>query len=90
MADSSGSFAGFAPEAIQFLADLAEHNDRAWFQPRKAEYERLLRQPLEQLCVALAGELAARDLPLLADPKRSPFRIHRDTRFSRDKAPYKH
>lgn len=89
MAETSSSFAGFTPAAIQFLADLAEHNDRAWFQPRKPEYERLLREPLEQLCVALAGELAARDLPLLADPRRSPFRIHRDTRFSRDKSPYK-
>ncbi len=83
------AFAGFTPAAIQFLADLAANNDRAWFQPRKAEYERLLRDPLEQLCVGLAGELAARGLPLLADPKRSPFRIYRDTRFSRDKAPYK-
>jgi uncharacterized protein (TIGR02453 family) len=83
------AFAGFTPAAIQFLADLAANNDRAWFQPRKAEYERLLRDPLEQLCVGLAVELAARGLPLLADPKRSPFRIYRDTRFSRDKAPYK-
>jgi uncharacterized protein (TIGR02453 family) len=83
------SFAGFSPAAIQFLADLAQHNDRAWFQPRKAEYERLLKEPLEALCVALAAELAARDLPLLADPRRSPFRIYRDTRFSKDKAPYK-
>ncbi len=91
MVDSSSSapFPGFSPAAIQFLADLAEHNDRAWFQPRKAEYERLLREPLEQLCVALAAELAARGVPLRADPRRSPFRIHRDTRFSRDKSPYK-
>jgi uncharacterized protein (TIGR02453 family) len=89
MADQNASFAGFTPAAIQFLADLAEHNDRAWFLPRKAQYEHLLRRPLEQLCVALAGELEARGVPLLADPKRSPFRVHRDTRFSRDKSPYK-
>lgn len=89
MADSSAAFAGFTPAAIQFLADLAEHNERAWFQPRKGEYERLLRDPLEQLCTALAAELGARGIPMLADPKRSPFRIYRDTRFSRDKAPYK-
>jgi uncharacterized protein (DUF2461 family) len=89
MTEPSPQFAGFTPAAIQFLADLAEHNDRAWFGPRKAEYEHLLREPLERLCVALAEELTARDLPLLADPRRSPFRIYRDTRFSRDKAPYK-
>lgn len=89
MTATSPSFAGFTPAAIQFLADLAENNDRAWFQPRKGEYERLVRDPLEQLCVALAAEIAARGVPLRADPKQSPFRVYRDTRFSRDKSPYK-
>jgi uncharacterized protein (TIGR02453 family) len=83
------SFAGFSPDAIQFLADLAENNDRAWFQPRKAEFERLLKEPLEAMIAALADELAARNVPMLADPKRAPFRIYRDVRFSKDKSPYK-
>jgi len=83
------TFTGFRPEAIQFLADLAANNDRAWFQPRKAEYERLLKQPLEALCVALGERFEARGLPLSADPARSPFRIYRDVRFSKDKSPYK-
>ena len=82
-------FAGFRPEAIQFLADLAANNDRAWFAPRKADYERLLKDPLEGLCVALDERLRARGIPLTADPARSPFRIYRDVRFSRDKSPYK-
>ena len=89
MAVAAQPFAGFTPEAIQFLTDLAQNNDRAWFQPRKADYERLLKEPLEALCVALADRLAARSIPLDADPKRSPFRIYRDVRFSRDKSPYK-
>jgi uncharacterized protein (TIGR02453 family) len=89
MAVSAQPFAGFTPEAIQFLTDLAENNDRAWFQPRKADYERLLKEPMEALCVALAERFRARGIPLEADPKRSPFRIYRDTRFSRDKSPYK-
>jgi uncharacterized protein (TIGR02453 family) len=67
------AFSGFRPEAIQFLAD----------------YERLLKEPMERLCEALADRFAARGIPLRADPKRSPFRIYRDTRFSRDKSPYK-
>jgi uncharacterized protein (TIGR02453 family) len=82
-------FAGFTPDAIQFLTDLAANNERAWFQPRKGEYERQLKEPLEALCTALAERLAARAIPLAADPKRSPFRIYRDTRFSKDKSPYK-
>jgi uncharacterized protein (TIGR02453 family) len=86
---ATSTFTGFRPEAIQFLADLAANNDRSWFQPRKAEYELLLKEPMEQLCMALAERFAARGVPLRADPKRSPFRIYRDTRFSKDKSPYK-
>ena len=82
-------FQGFPPEAIQFLADLAANNDRAWFEPRKRDYERLLKAPMEAFCLALADGFAARGLPLEADPKRSSFRIYRDVRFSRDKSPYK-
>lgn len=83
------TFAGFQPAAIQFMADLAANNDRAWFQPRKADFERLLKEPMEQLVVAVGERLRVRGIPLLADPKRSLFRIYRDTRFSRDKSPYK-
>jgi uncharacterized protein (TIGR02453 family) len=89
MAVTTSTFTGFRPEALQFLSDLAEHNDRAWFQPRKAEYERLLKEPLEELVTALDKRFEARGIPLRADPRRSIFRIYRDTRFSKDKSPYK-
>ncbi|OGO55743.1 MAG: hypothetical protein A2V85_02210 [Chloroflexi bacterium RBG_16_72_14] len=86
---SSASFPGFSPDAIQFLVDLALNNERAWFMPRKAEYERLLKGPMEQLCIALDELFRARSIPLRADPAKSPFRIYRDVRFSKDKRPYK-
>ena len=89
MATVAPAFAGFRPEAIQFLAELAENNDRAWFQPRKADYDGLLKEPMEALVAALADRFEARGIPLRADPKRSIFRIYRDTRFSKDKSPYK-
>jgi uncharacterized protein (TIGR02453 family) len=89
MAIATSTFTGFRPEAIDFLADLAANNERDWFNPRKADYERLLKGPLEAMVAALAERLAARDIPLQADPKRSIFRIYRDTRFSKDKSPYK-
>ena len=89
MVDAVQPFVGFTPAAIQFMADLALNSDRAWFQPRKADYERLVKEPFEALCGALAERFAAGGIPLLADSKRSPFRIYRDTRFSRDKSPYK-
>jgi uncharacterized protein (TIGR02453 family) len=83
------AFTGFQPEAIQFLVDLADNNSRDWFQPRKAEFERLIKRPMEELCVALEAQFRSRAIPLHADPARSPFRIYRDTRFSKDKTPYK-
>jgi uncharacterized protein (TIGR02453 family) len=86
---TGSDFQGFHPDATEFLADLAMNNERAWFQARKGEYERLCKAPMEAFVVALAERLAVRDLPLLADPKRSPFRIYRDTRFAKDKTPYK-
>jgi len=89
MAVDAQPFTGFRPEAIQFLADLAANNDRAWFTPHKAEYERLLKGPLEALCIALDVRFRERGIPLGADPARSPFRIYRDVRFSKDKSPYK-
>jgi len=89
MAVAAPAFTGFRREAIQFLADLAANNDRAWFQPRKAEYERLLKEPLAAMIAVLAERLAARGIPLRADPEKSPFRIYRDVRFSKDKSPYK-
>jgi uncharacterized protein (TIGR02453 family) len=82
-------FEGFRPEAADFLAELALNNDRTWFQPRKSEFERLLREPMEALVAALAERFERRGIPLLADPKHSIFRIYRDTRFSKDKSPYK-
>ena len=89
MAVDTRRFTGFRPEAIDFLADLAQNNERAWFQAHKADYERLLKDPMEDFVAALADAFAAERLPLQADPKRSIFRIYRDTRFAKDKSPYK-
>ena len=83
------TFPGFSPDAVDFLAELRENNERSWFQPRKAEFEKLLKEPLEAMIAALGERLEARGVPMRADPKRSPFRIYRDTRFSKDKSPYK-
>lgn len=83
------TFRGFHPDAAEFLADLAMNNERAWFQARKPDYERLCKAPMEAFVAALAERFEARDLPLLADPRRSIFRIYRDTRFAKDKSPYK-
>jgi len=85
----ASEFRGFEPDALGFLVELGLNNERSWFQPRKARYEALLKEPLEALCTALDAELKARGVPMTADAARSPFRIYRDVRFAKDKSPYK-
>jgi uncharacterized protein (TIGR02453 family) len=79
----------FTPAGLTFLRNLAKHNDREWFQPRKAEFEALLREPM--LAVVRKITDAMLDFaPNHARPaEKSLFRIYRDTRFSNDKRPYK-
>ena len=85
------AFDGFPPDALRFLGELAEHNDRAWFEAHRAEYDALLLEPARDLVEAMAPELATLRDDLHADPRvnGSILRINRDTRFSRDKRPYK-
>jgi uncharacterized protein (DUF2461 family) len=82
-------FPGFAAADLAFLSGLAAHNDRDWFTAHRAVYDDRLKPTLAALISALNEALAARDLPLAGDPKKSLFRIHRDVRFSKDKRPYK-
>jgi uncharacterized protein (TIGR02453 family) len=85
----AGGFSGFTPTALGFFRDLAEHQDRTWFQANRHIYEQEVLAPLHALVEALGAELPRRQVPLSADPLKAVFRIHRDVRFSRDKSPYK-
>ena len=82
----------FDDKTFKFLRALARHNEREWFHAHKAEYEEHLRQPFLRLIADLQPDLLAISEHYRADPKPvggSLFRIHRDTRFSNDKTPYK-
>lgn len=85
------SFQGFPPETLDFLAELAAHNDREWFEAHREDYERWYVEPARQFVVA-AGQRLHRFAPHTREEPRilgSIFRINRDTRFSKDKRPYK-
>ncbi len=83
------AFAGIPADGFAFLRELAEAQNKPWFEANRQRYETGLRQPCAELVVALSDACARRGLPLQGDPKRSTFRLHRDVRFSRDKSPYK-
>jgi len=82
-------FPGFSKEALAFLRDLKKHNDREWFIPRKAVYEEELRLPMIELVRAIHGEMIRFAPQYVGEPAKCVFRIYRDTRFSKDKTPYK-
>ncbi|MEM1053917.1 MAG: DUF2461 domain-containing protein [Bacteroidota bacterium] len=87
--DAYPPFPGFREEAFQFLLDLRQNNERDWFKPRKATYEDELLWPARCLVGELAEALPRAGVPLTGNPKKAPFRIYRDTRFSKNKDPYK-
>jgi len=79
----------FTAKTLSFLRALKRNNDREWFRARKDDYERHVRGPMLALIARLAGDLKQFAPEVLADPKRSLYRIYRDTRFSDDKTPLK-
>lgn len=83
------SFPGFPAEGIEFLRELKENNDREWFTPRKSIFEEKVRAPMIELVRAVHGEMLRFAPQHVGDPAKSIFRIYRDTRFSKDKTPYK-
>lgn len=82
-------FPGFQQEAFDFLTQLAAHNDRDWFKPRKSTFDDEIIWPMQCLLAEASREAANNNLNLTANPKKSIFRIYRDTRFSKNKDPYK-
>ncbi len=85
----SDRFEGFPSAGFSFLRSLKKNNEREWFQPRKATYQELLVRPLQLLTAELGQELQEEAPGYSFDPKRSIFRIYRDTRFSGNQDPYK-
>lgn len=83
-------FPGFDKKGFTFLKELKENNVREWFtDERKALYRDHLQEPLRLLMSELRARFQQEGLPYTPDPKASLFRIYRDTRFSKDKRPFK-
>jgi len=82
----------FTPSTFRFLRELAENNDREWFKDNQDRYEAQVRQPALDFIEDFAEPLRRISPHFSADPRKvggSLFRIQRDTRFGRDKTPYK-
>ena len=82
----------FTPELFSFLTDLKANNDREWFAANRGRYEEHVLEPALAFIEDFAPRLQKISPHLRADARPnggSLFRIHRDTRFAKDKSPYK-
>jgi uncharacterized protein (TIGR02453 family) len=82
----------FDPELFDFLRELKDHNDRDWFAANKDRYEAHVQEPALAFIEDFGYRLQSISQQFRADTRKvggSLFRIYRDTRFSKDKTPYK-
>ncbi len=82
----------FTHATFDFLGELAANNNKAWFEANKPRYEALVREPALDFIEAMEPVLKTFAPNFVAEPRKmggSLMRVYRDTRFSRDKTPYK-
>lgn len=79
----------FQPAALTFLRNLQRHNDRAWFQPRKAVFDAELKEPMLAVIRKVTDAMMDFAPSFVRPAEKCLFRIYRDTRFSNNKLPYK-
>jgi len=82
----------FTPDLFRFLGDLADNNEREWFKANKQRYDDAVKEPALEFIEAFGPRLEQISPHFEANARAvggSLFRIHRDTRFSKDKTPYK-
>lgn len=90
---NSQTFNGFPTAGLQFLRDIAANNNKAWFEANRHTYETSLLAPAQEFVAALGSRLQQLDPALVIDTRTDGrgvlMRFYRDTRFSKDKSPYK-
>jgi uncharacterized protein (TIGR02453 family) len=79
----------FTHKTLSFLRALTRNNDREWFRAHAAEYESHVKRPMIAAIERIGDEFRVMAPELMADPKKSLYRMWRDTRFSADKRPLK-
>lgn len=84
------TFEGFSREGLSFFRQLSKNNEREWFNSRKGVYEEKCRLPMERLVGEVSERLSRVAVEyVVPEPRKAIYRIYRDTRFAKDKTPYK-
>jgi len=84
-------FDGFPKATLKYLREIAKNNNRDWFNDNRERYETFYLDPAKRFVEAMGPRLERFAENVRAEPRvnGSIFRINRDTRFSKDKTPYK-
>jgi len=85
-------FRGFPTDFFGFFTELKKNNNRDWFSANKPRYFESVVHPMGEYITSVAPYLQRISPFYKADPRPhggSMFRIYRDTRFAKDKTPYK-
>ena len=85
-------YAGFEPKTGAFLNEIANNNNREWFKANKTRYEEHVLDVALRFIQSMQDPLATIAPNFVAQPTRvggSLMRVYRDTRFSKNKTPYK-
>lgn len=89
---SGSRYATFTPASLKFLNELKRNNNRDWFNANKPRYEEEVLDVALRFIQSMQDPLAEIAPHFTAIPKRmggSLMRVYRDTRFSKNKTPYK-
>jgi len=91
ISNNQGKFHGFSQETLDFLENLKENNNKVWFEAHRQDYQSYLLDPFKSLVIDMSEFMLIIDQYFDITPavNRTISRIHRDTRFSRDKSLYK-
>ena len=84
-------FNGFSPKTLKFLRGLKANNNKVWFEGHRADYEQYVLGPLRDLVTDLGDFMLDIDMRFEITPavNKTISRIYRDTRFSKDKSPFR-
>lgn len=84
-------FNGFSPKTLKFLRGLKANNSKSWFESHRTDYEKYVLGPLRDLVTDLGDFMLDIDprFEIMPAVNKTISRIYRDTRFSKDKSPFR-
>ena len=89
---AASRYAGFDEDTLKFLRELSKNNNREWFKANKSRYEEQVLDVALRFIMSMQDpltEIAPRFVAQATRVGGSLMRVYRDTRFAKDKTPYK-